>query len=296
MPFERWGSLSVADHIDTGSLMVNVLLYDRLVFPVMTEQADRDERAYWREHNWDPDLQSERLDLLEDLAVRRPWDQHRRAQFKTRAAEIAAEQREAQGIDKQHLTRMILAQEQVIERVPGVNGVTVVAAYNSISALQRDFSLGPASRDRGVETQAWLLGRQLFVPDLDDPEDALREAVRLSRDGEFQSKRSDLFDWQNRAAAEGMNPADAVVRISDMTDRYNECVKRAFARTRLKFAFTVFGCALGFVTGGVGVAAASAGLSLLGFALLDGKPAVEPGSARPVAMFHDLQRHFGMRL
>jgi hypothetical protein len=36
MSIERWGSLSVADHTDTAALAVNVLLYDRLVLPVMT--------------------------------------------------------------------------------------------------------------------------------------------------------------------------------------------------------------------------------------------------------------------
>ena len=78
MPFERWGSLSVNDHVDTQALVANVLLYDRLVAPVMTEQVDRDERAYWISRGWDPDLQQRRLETLEDLAIRRPWDAARR--------------------------------------------------------------------------------------------------------------------------------------------------------------------------------------------------------------------------
>ena len=57
MKFERWGSLSVDDHLDTRALVANVLLYDRLVVPVMTEQPDRNERAYWISKGWDPDLQ-----------------------------------------------------------------------------------------------------------------------------------------------------------------------------------------------------------------------------------------------
>jgi hypothetical protein len=39
--------LSVDDHVDTKALVANVLLYDRLVAPVWTEEGDRDERAYW---------------------------------------------------------------------------------------------------------------------------------------------------------------------------------------------------------------------------------------------------------
>jgi hypothetical protein len=47
MLIERWGSLSVLDHIDAASLATNVLVYDRLVFPVMAARPDRDDRAYW---------------------------------------------------------------------------------------------------------------------------------------------------------------------------------------------------------------------------------------------------------
>jgi hypothetical protein len=88
MSFERWGSLSVDDHLDTQALIANVLLYDRLVVSVMTEQPDRDERAYWISRGWDPDLQLKRRDLLEDLAVRRPWSTARRELFRTRAGGI----------------------------------------------------------------------------------------------------------------------------------------------------------------------------------------------------------------
>ncbi|MCP3855406.1 MAG: hypothetical protein GY698_11830 [Actinomycetia bacterium] len=72
MAIERWGSLSVKDHINTSDLITNVLLYDRLVIPVFTEQADRDEREYWEAENWQPDLQLERVGQLGDLAVRSP--------------------------------------------------------------------------------------------------------------------------------------------------------------------------------------------------------------------------------
>jgi hypothetical protein len=88
MTIERWGSLSVSDHIDTASLAANVLLYDRLVLPVMAGQADRDERAYWKARGWNPDLQRKRLDQLDELAICRPWNAERRATFKTRLAEL----------------------------------------------------------------------------------------------------------------------------------------------------------------------------------------------------------------
>ena len=34
MPRQRWGTFSVRDHQDAGQLIPEVLLYDRLIFPV----------------------------------------------------------------------------------------------------------------------------------------------------------------------------------------------------------------------------------------------------------------------
>jgi hypothetical protein len=292
MPFERWGSLSVDDHVDTEALAANILLYDRLVVPVMTSQSDRDERAYWVSKGWDPDLQKQRLDELEDLAVPRPWTARRREHFRARLDELKAEQGDANKIDAQHVTRMILAQEKVISKPPGVE-VTVVAAYNSGAALNRDFPVADA-KDH-VAAQAYLLSRRLAVPDL--PSKVLiRETIKLSRDRGFAAKRAELFDWQELAVARRWSPEQTVERISDMTEQYNAKVQEAVEVVRWKFAFTLFGIGLGFATGGPVGAGAAAALSLVQFLKLDRKPAIEAGSALPAAMFHDMKMQLGIEL
>jgi hypothetical protein len=199
MLFERWGSLSVDDHVDAAALVANVLLYDRLVVPVVTDQVDRDEREYWTSKGWDPELQQDRLDMLGHLAVKRPWDAARRAIFKTRVNEIEAERADASALE---LTRRILAQEQVVDKPPGVQSVTVVAAYNSTASVRKDFIV--ENTESHLEAQGYLLSRRLAVTDLEDPEDSLKAAVILSSEPDFQLKRSDLFDWQQLAAAWGL--------------------------------------------------------------------------------------------
>ncbi len=291
MAFERWGSLSVADHVDTGALVANVLLYDRLVIPVMTDQPERDERAYWVERGWDPDLQQKRLDQLEALAIRRPWDAARRAQFKTRAAALAAEQSD---VDHYHTTRSILAQEQIVEKLPGVDHVHVIAAYNSTDGLKQDFRLDDAPN--ALAAQAFLLTRRLAVPDLDDVEKALTLAIVLSRDEEFRAKRAALFEWQEDAAAKGIPPDAVVSHIAHMADAYNAEVRKAAKKVYWRLAFTVCGIGLGFATGGVVAATASAALSLVQFGMLDSKPAIEAGNAEPAAMFHDVEERVGLKL
>jgi hypothetical protein len=86
MPTERWGSLSVADHIQTRALALSVLLYDRLIVPVATSHTRRNEFDYWRAKGWAPDLQHRCLDHLDDLAARPPLDETRREQFSIRAS------------------------------------------------------------------------------------------------------------------------------------------------------------------------------------------------------------------
>ncbi len=300
MSFERWGSLSVVDHVDTEALIANVLLYDRLVIPVCTEQADRDERAYWVAHGWDPDLQLERLKQLGDRAVPRPWDDGRRTLFRTRMDELTAERFDARHIDDKQITRMILAKEQVVERIPGVNEVSVIAAYNSEAGLRGDFEVADEpdteSRADKLAAQAYLLTRRLALPAAAANGDLLNAAAGLSRDKGFREKRTALFDWQETAVARKWGPEAAVAEIAAMTERYNEAVASALGKVRWRFAFTVCGVVLGFAGGGVGVAAASAALSLIQFKLLDGKPAIEPGSAAPAAMFHDVETRLGIKL
>jgi hypothetical protein len=293
MPFERWGSLSVDDHVDSQAMAANVLLYDRLVIPVMTEQPDRNERAYWESHGWDPDLQADRLEQLGDLAVPRPWDRARRQAYRNRVAALEAEQHDASAIDHKHVTRMILAQEKVVDKPVGVDGVVVVAAYNSLSALNDDFPVVDA-KDH-IAAQAYLLSRRLAVPDL--PAHVLvDECVKLSADQEFRARRMDLFDWQELAAARKWSPEETVQRVSEMTDRYDARVNEAFATVRWRFAFTLFGIGVGFATGGPIGAGAAAALSLVQFVKLDSKPAIEAGSCQPAAMFHDIDTRLGIKL
>jgi hypothetical protein len=295
MPFERWGSLSTADHTDTAALVANVLLYDRLVIPVMAKADDRDEEYYWVTHGWDPKLQSKRVDQLGDLAVGRPWNAMRRELYKTRIAELQAERRDApRCIDPYQTSREILADEEVAEKFPGVEHVDVIAAYNSTESAFKDFQVDVAGD--GAAAQAVLLTRCLAIPDLPNVEDSLQVAIDLSHDQQFRQKRADLFEWQERMIEKGIKPDAVVAELSGMTNAYNAAVKSAQKKVLWRYVFTVSGIAVGFATGGPLGAGASAVLSLLHFSYFDATPAVEAGRAKPAAMFHDISTKIGASL
>lgn len=294
MSLERWGSLSVSDHIDTRALVANVLLYDRLIFPEYTEADDRDERYYWLEHGWDPELQARRLDQLGEIAIRKPWDKTRRDLFSDRYAELQAIQADVNDLEALHMTRRLLAQEQQLERPPGTPHPEVIAAYNSLDGIRADFTLEPDREAKAL--QACLVARRLAVPDLADPEDALKTAIELSREPGFRERRAELFDWQATVIAKGYTPEEAVAYMGQLTERYNEAVTQAQRQVRYRFAFVIGGVALGLLGAGLGqpVASASAILTLVQFGTLDKHPVIEAGNAQPMAAFHDVETRLGL--
>lgn len=294
MSFERWGSLSVSDHIDTQLLVANVLLYDRLVFPVFTEAEDRDERTYWLEKGWNPDMQAARLEQLGALAVHKPWNAQRREAFSNRLAELRALQEDADGIDAFGLTRRLIAQEQQVKLPLGVTHVDVLAAYNSEQGILQDYSV--ENRRENHALQAYLLTRKLAIPRLPNPEDALRVAIQLSGDDEFRKKRAELYDWQDYIVGKGYTPKQAVEYMAQLTEEYNKIVAKAHKKIYYRFAFVIGGVALGLIGIGLGqpIASGAAILSLIEFATLNKEPVIQAGEARPMAVFHDIETKLGV--
>ena len=293
---ERWGSLGVADHTSTSDLIANVLLYDRLIVPTMTEQRDRDERKYWVNKGWKPDLQARRVEQLGRLAIPRPWTEQRRERFGSRMKELDAERFDTQtaALLAQATTRAILAMEPVTEQNPDVSRVDVIAAYNSESALQKEFPVAQSNEPKSA--QGLLLARKLAIPNSKNIEESLERAIELSKDFEFRKKRTAMFDFQEDAIRKGWSAEETVKRLARMSDDLNEQIHDSAKTVKWKIAFLVCGIGISFVGGITTAVAASAALSTIQFLAFDRKPLVDADSTRPAAMFHDMKVKLGIRL
>src|SRR3954453_3590276 len=64
MPFQTWGTFSVADHLGPRAFVADLVLYDRLVIPV----PDAEERKRWADLGRRPDVLDRKLDILEEFA------------------------------------------------------------------------------------------------------------------------------------------------------------------------------------------------------------------------------------
>jgi hypothetical protein len=285
---ERWGTLSVRDHLDTRGLVGDLVLYDRLVFPV---PPDEDERVRWGRQGWKPDLLGVRLRQLgPDLAVEAPWNEELRGEWRRTYEHV-----KQVGADAFQTTRMVLSMRRPLNLPHGVTHVTSVAAYHSESELRRDFVVGDREEARGAGELGLLLANRLVVPKIRNADEALLVVVGLARDEDFRRRRRAYYEWQERTidtmAKEGMAPENAAEEMAQLVDEYNACVRAAARKTTYKLAFTLAGTGLSLAAAPFApLALAGAFVGLVRFATLDLRPVVEPGEAAPAAMFHDVRR------
>lgn len=222
MASQIWGTFSVKDHCRANAFVREVLLFDRLVLPV---PSDEQERSRWRQPNpndpranWDPD----RLDVLRNIlgsqdilaepaeergllgAIRRrrgrsrtglspeplvwdsPWNEQRWQGSRVDAARIIT-------MDAFSTTRAILAMGPDL---PGV--IEAVAAFPSANKCQEELKPGDAPPADLTAAQALLmLAAPLLTPQGEESKDfgPLRDAAALAREPRFRQERQAYYDW-----------------------------------------------------------------------------------------------------
>ena len=224
MASQIWGTFSVKDHCQPNAFVREVLLFDRLVLPV---PSDEQERSRWRHPNpkdaqesWDPD----RLDVLRNIlgsqdipaepvpergwfgSIRRqsgrspsdalppdplvwdsPWNEQRWQGSQVDAAQIIT------NMDAFYATRQILAMGQDL---PGV--IEAVAAFPSAKKCKEELKPGDAPPAGPTAAQALLmLAAPLLTPREQEGKDfgPLRDAAALAREPRFRQERQAYYDW-----------------------------------------------------------------------------------------------------
>lgn len=297
MAIERWGSLSVRDHLDLDALITNILLYDRLVIPV---PDGMDELARWKEAKWDPIRQREIIAKLGTLAVTRKWDTVRQEKYRELELgyglneDVQVVIHEVRKALPYHLTRVVLAQEETFDLPDEVSDATIVAGYNSEAEFRKDCVIGSVEAVKGkkdAESQlAVVFHNEVFVPAKDDLEAALQKVVDLSFKKDYRTKRQEYYEWQRQFASAEAKPEVAVKEMGLLVKEYNELAEKAMGKVRKKFAFTVGGIAMslaGAVLSGNPLPAVGALLSFASYKTFDSQCTIARERCRPAAMFHD---------
>lgn len=253
MPVERWGTLSVKDHLDAQALIADLLLYDRLVFPVLSGPG---ERTRWRGEKWDPDLQESLIeDLGVDVAVKAYWDEARREQYKDlrKARKHIAE-------DVFQTTRWLLAMDRNLPRPEGTE-VRAIAAYHDLDEGKQDLGLTTPQPDEiALGKLAFIIGQRLLVPLIDpkrDPRDLVLRARDLSCKKHYREQREEFYVWQETAVdaiVRGRKTVDSAVdELKKKADELNGSIVHYFAdhweALTTKTALTIVDIALPFALG-----------------------------------------------
>ena len=253
MPMERWGTLSVRDHLDLQAVIADLLLYDRLVFPVLSGEGERNR---WRQEKWDPEAQESLIeDLGPEVAIKAVWDEHRRQQYEDLRRAHKQIAREAY-----QTTRMVLAMDQTL--VPQDTEVRAIAAYHDEVEGRRDLGLTTAQPDEiALGKLAFVISQQLLVPRMDaeaSQRDQIRRARDLSLDPRYRDKRQEFYRWQEAtvdAIARGRQTVNSAIkdldrRVDELNHPVKSYIEDHWKSLTAKTVLTVIGISLPFALGG----------------------------------------------
>jgi hypothetical protein len=322
MSRELWATYSVRDHLAPRNLAVDVMLFDRLVFPVPavgsfpensgppTKNGPVDwktnpmEWARWENNEWDPAAQSKLLDLLSPVIRRVPWNSEGKIEdeYRAEAATLAA-----QGVPDYAFaaTRTLLTRD-----LPAyVDGVALGPAYRSFEEFER----GGGKQTLGArevlpgQLLANVLAAEFLVPDVNDKklsdEKLLTEVVEfVTGDSEFRKRRTAFIDWQQDFIRNGVTDRESIDRavkeMRELLDSANTAAKkltvRKVARNLFRLAPSALGVAGTLLGGGIEFATGGVFLSF-GAIAVDEKvfKSAEQWQSPTAAFVHDARRHFG---
>jgi len=267
MVLRLWGCYSVADHLADRAFVADLLLYDRLVVPVPSE----DDRGRWEER-WNPTRQTELLEIAEPFVKRIVWSAPLREQFERgfspglASFEIDSVSAHAANRSPYEVSRQVVS-DHLREEVRGENGdVLAVAVYAQPDRFDREWKLVrtfPFLRRRSVvepgelrevaqvspadqQRLAKLVVTRLVVPDdgADDKE-VLKRTVELISKREVAERRAAFQELIASLAAKGLRNDTIVGEVQDLLDGLNESVLRHTKGRRARTAVQVLTVAEG---------------------------------------------------
>lgn len=225
----RWGTFSVLDHIDYARLIPEILLYDRLVFPI---PADGD-WGRWEQRDWKPELLMQRIEELGPLAFSVKWSADLRSEWKSRWEELKKLKRDIDGL-AYSLTPLVLAQKAWEDQFPPP---IMIAAYQNYEQACADFGVTRAhsGRERALDHHHRAVGvlfeRRLEMPIAEDPKAVFSRAIDLAQTEDYRRARRALYEWEHKRVAFEWPKEAAIRELDALVNDHNKLVSRSFRRT-----------------------------------------------------------------
>jgi hypothetical protein len=318
-----WATYSVKDHVDRRSLAADIMLYDRLVFPVpQTPDLQYDkadpiqheqviwsrnpvEWARWEEKNWDPEAQESLLKLIEPVVRKVPWDDPRQQEWHKEVTEVAGMHLPGYAFEA---TKTVLTRD-LPAYVTGVNAMG--PAYRTVKQLEQELGVGTEGTRKKLPPSALgaVLGWEILVPDDASLKDdkLLEEAVAfVTTDKEFRLHRTAFWDWQQKYLNDGVTDRESIEKavkdMRELLEAQKAAVKGLPIKTTTRYSFRIgapslalaglfFGPAGAIAFGAAGVVLTCTEIAAEKWFL---KKPEGPNEPSPTAFATDLHQHFGL--
>jgi hypothetical protein len=291
MTASLWGTFSVVDHLRRQPFVADVLLYDQLVVPIPSDEA---EAARWSARHRQPDLQKELLEILGSHVVPVPWSLQLHDAWAARYGEEVDAKPDNAGVveDLAHavafdannviaaresspsaqytraenpddpglmITRMVLVDHinekrdrALLARIPTASEVEAVTAYGSY----RDF------RERrgelvtgpgGSENPVFAFNWPFLVPSDSKrpPRDLLKQAVELAETDEVALWREAVQRWRRDTLLRGLTDEQATKELEGLVSDYAKAARRLRIATRTRWAVALTGAVAGIAAAAV---------------------------------------------
>lgn len=278
------------------ALTTEVLLYDRLVFPM---PSSPEARQRWEQRGRQPDLLERRLAELGDLAYAAKWDGPLWEDWNGRMQLLSQVTEEAgYGMTAMVLADALSERGQLTGLIADVQPrPVVVAAYQSESSCRADIRVGnvsaaDASRAALERGFGLIFQRRLEVPLTDDPVRAYHRAIELVReDEEYLAARQALFEFEDEVIAKQYDPPSALRTLDKLAREQNALVRKALVRTWLVRVVRVVGIASPIVPLYLHQPelATALGVSINAATLKFAQPPPDPDKS-PAAVFHRAEK------
>jgi hypothetical protein len=323
MSREVWATYSVKDHLHRRALAADVMLYDRLVFPVpqtpdlqydkagptqhgpVTWSRNPVEWKRWEEETWDPLAQESLLKLLEPIVRKVPWDAAHQKAWRKEVTDEATKHLPGYAFEA---TKTVLTRD-LPAYVTGVNAMG--PTYRSVEQLEKELGISAAGTQAKLPARALsaVLGWEILVPD--DPklsdDGLLAEAVGfVTEDKDFRTHRTAFWDWQQKYLRDGMTDRESIEKavkdMRELLEAQKSAAKKMPIKQTTRYAFRLgapglalaglfFGPAGAVAFGAAGVVLTCAEIAAEKWFLPEPQAPNEP---TPTAFVIDVHRHFGM--
>lgn len=225
-------------HLEVEELILAVLLFDAIVLPTPANDSEFDR---WKQRGWEPEEQTFRRINLGDMVYEVPWDEQLRAEWSLRWDQMKKVGSESEAL-AYGLTPNVIAMkawqdvfQQAQEEGRAVDRPVPVAWYphGEEPLAQQDLAILTQDRAPRVETAierdvALLFRREISVPAVTNPDEALDAAVRLASTSEFVNARRAQFDWELKVAGQDIDLDEAIDGLKQAARDYNDKITAFF--------------------------------------------------------------------